>query len=119
RYLLPVALGVGARLLGRVEVEPLDQLLAALALALPGGRASPAEPDEQVDDLAAGHRRPERAVAGHVREPAVQGGRVPPGIAAEQGNIAAVLAEQAEQDADRGGLARAVRAEEGVHLAGL
>jgi len=48
----------------------------------------------------------------------VQCGRVPPWIAAEQRDFAAVLAQQAEEDADRGGLARAVRPEEGVHLAG-
>jgi len=47
----------------------------------------------------------------------VQRGRVPPRVAAEQGDVAAVLVEQAEQNADRGGLARAVRAEEGMHLA--
>ena len=38
--------------------------------------------------------------------------------AAEQAGLAAVLAQQSEQDADGGGFARAVRAEEGVHLAG-
>ena len=43
---------------------------------------------------------------------------VPPRVAAEQGDLAPVLAQQAEQDADRGGLARAVRPEVGVHLAG-
>src|SRR4029077_10934149 len=39
-------------------------------------------------------------------------------VTAEQAGLAAVLAQQAEQDADGGGLARPVRAEEGVHLAG-
>ena len=43
RDLLPVALGVGAALLARVEVEPLEQLVAAL-LVQPA-----AQPAEQVD----------------------------------------------------------------------
>src|SRR4029077_1747213 len=57
-------------------------------------------------------------VPGHVGEPGVQRGGVPPRVAAEQAGLAAVLAQQAEQDTDGGGLARPVRAEEGVHLAG-
>jgi len=52
----------------------------------------------------------------------VQARRVAPRVAAEEGHGAAgrpgVLAKQAEQDADRGGLARAVRPQEGVYLAG-
>ena len=50
RDLLPVALGVRAALLGRVELEALEQLRAAL-------RVEPAaQPAEQVDRLAAGQR---------------------------------------------------------------
>jgi hypothetical protein len=71
---------------------------------------------EQVDDLPAGQPWPQRHVAWHVGEPAVQRGGVPPRVAAEQRDLAAVAAQQAEEDADGGGLARAVRAEEGVHL---
>ena len=110
--LLAVALGVGAALLGGVELEPLDQV-GAPPLVDPA-----AQPAEQVDDLAAGERRPQVHVAGHVREPAVQLGRVAPRVAAEQPDRAGVGAQQAEQHADRGGLAGPVRAEEAMHLAG-
>jgi hypothetical protein len=48
----------------------------------------------------------------------VQRHGVPPWVAAEQPGLAAIPAQQAEQDADRGGLTRAVRAEESMHLAG-
>jgi hypothetical protein len=41
-----------------------------------------------------------------------------PRIAAEQADLAAVLAQQAKQDADGRRLAGAVRPEEGMHLAG-
>ena len=44
--------------------------------------------------------------------------RVAPRVAAEQPDRAGVGAQQAEQDADGGGLAGAVRAEEAVHLSG-
>ena len=111
RDLLPVPLGVGARPDRRVELEPFDQAGPAL-LVKPA-----AEPAEQVDHLAAGEVRPEAHVAGYVREPAVQLGGLRPGVAAEQRHRPAVGAQQPEQDADRGGLARPVRAEEPVHLA--
>ena len=44
RHLLPVALGVGAAALGRVEVEPLEQLLAAGV-----ARVGAAHPQQHVD----------------------------------------------------------------------
>ena len=109
--LLPVALGVGPALLRRVELEALDQLGAALLVD------AAAQPAEQVDDLAAGEVGPERDVAGHVGEPAVQLVGVAPRVAAEEGGAAAVGAQQAEQDADGGGLPGAVGAEEAVDLA--
>jgi hypothetical protein len=43
---------------------------------------------------------------------------IAPGVAAEHGGLAGVGLEQAEQDPQGGGLARAVRPEEGVHLTG-
>ena len=52
--LLPVALGVGAALLGRVELEALDELGAPRSG--PGRRAAGAE---QVDGLAAGEVGPQ------------------------------------------------------------
>jgi hypothetical protein len=48
----------------------------------------------------------------------VQLGRLPPRVATEQADVTAVGAEQAKQHADGGRLARAVGAEEAVHLAG-
>ena len=66
RHLLPVALGVGPRLLRRVQREPLDQVLPALGVQA-GARAAQAA--EQVDDLAAGQARPQGHVPGHVGEP--------------------------------------------------
>ena len=78
-----------------------------------------AQPGEQVDGLAAGEARPQLDVAGHVGEPAVQLDRVVPGVAAEQPCGAGVGAQQAEQDADGGGLPGAVGSEEAVYLAGL
>jgi hypothetical protein len=111
RDLLAVALRVGAALLGRIEVEALEQLASASRVQ------AAAQPAEQVDDLAAGEVGPQRHVAGHVREPAVQRDDVAPRVAVEQADGAAVGAQQAEQDADRRRLARAVGAEEGVHLA--
>lgn len=96
--LLPVALGVRAGLLARVEVEPLEKVgLAGLVDAA-------AEAREQVDRLAAGELGPERDVAGHVGQAMVQADRVGPWVRPEQGDVAPVRLEQTEQDADGGGL---------------
>jgi hypothetical protein len=77
-----------------------------------------AQPAEQVDDLAAGEVGPQRDVAGHVRQPPVQRGRVAPRVAAQQPRGTPVGAQQAQQDPDGGGLAGSVGAEEAVHLPG-
>ena len=111
RDLLPVALGVGPALLGRVELEALQQLVPAVRVE------AAAQPAEQVDGLAAGQVRPERDVAGDVREPAVQRTASRHGSPPSSRTVAGVGAEQPEQDPDGGRLARAVRAEEAVHLA--
>ena len=108
--LLPVALRVGARLLVRVEVEALDQLGAARFVD------ATAHAGQQVDGLAAGQRRPQRDIARHVGDLAVQFDGVGPRIAAQQPHAAAVGLHQAQQDADGGRLAGAVGAEEPVHL---
>ena len=113
RDLLAVALRVGAAPARRVEVEALEQPGAARRVQ------AAAQPSEQVDDLAAGQRRPEGDVPGDVGEPPVEAGDVSPGVATEHLRGAAVGAEQAEQDADGGRLAGAVGPEEAVHLAGL
>jgi len=110
--LLPVALGVGAALLGGVELEALDEGGAL------GGVEAAAEPAEEVDDLAAGEGGPERDVTGHVGEAAVEGLDVGPRVAAEEDDRAGVGAQQPEEDAQGRGLAGAVGAEEAVDLAG-
>src|SRR5665648_770168 len=111
RDLLPVALGVGGTPLGRVELEPLDELLA------PGRVLRAAQLAQQVDRLPAGQVRPQVHVAGDVGEPPVQRDGVPPWVATEESRLAAVLAQQAEQHPDGRGLAGAVGPEEPVHLA--
>ena len=112
RDLLPVALGVRpAFLVGSRSKRSSSSARRA--------RVQPAaQPAEQVDHLAAGQVRPQRHVAGHVRQPAVQRRSRPPRVAAEQPDGAGVGAQQPEQDPERRGLAGAVRAEEAVHLAG-
>jgi hypothetical protein len=107
------ALRVRARLLGRVQLEPLEQLRAA-ALVQPAAEAA-----EQIDRLAAGQVGPEVDVSGHVREPAVERDGIAQRIAAQEPRLARIGAQQAEQNPDRGRLPGAVRAEEPVHLAGL
>ena len=49
----------------------------------------------------------------------MEGRGVVPRVAAQEGDGAGVGADEPEEDADGGGLSRAVRAEEAVHLAGL
>ncbi len=111
--LLPVALGVGARLLLRVELEPLDQLVLA-PLVDPA-----AQTPEHVDDLTSGEARPQLDITGYVRQPPVQRDRLGPGIAAQQPDGAGGGAHQAQQDPDGGGFSGAVGAEEAVHFAGV
>ena len=84
RHLLAVALRVRAALLGRVELEALEQLRPPLRVEPAAERA------EQVDRLAAGERRPQVHVTGHVGEPAVQRDGVVPRVAAEQPGVARV-----------------------------
>jgi hypothetical protein len=111
RHLLPVALGVGAALLGRVEVEPLQQLLP-----VPRTRVGATHPQQHVHGLTAGEVGPQRHVAGDVGQPTVDRHGVPPRVLAEHGRRTAVDAQQPEQRPDGGRLAGAVRAEEAVHL---
>jgi hypothetical protein len=71
----------------------------------------------EVDGLPAGQIGPERHVAGNVGDPPVQRHRVPPGVAAEQPHGARFGAQQTQQHPDRGGLARAIGAEESADVA--
>ena len=111
RHLLPIALGVGAGLLGRVQIEAIAQII-------PSRPVPPAaQPGEDVDRLAAGEVRPELDVTGYVGEPPVQRDGVVPGIAAQQTDGPAVGAQQSQQHAHRRRLSGTVRAQEAVHLA--
>jgi hypothetical protein len=111
RDLLPVALGIGAALLGRVQVEALEQLGAPVLVE------PPAQAAEEVDRLAAGEVRPQAHVTRDVGQATVQRDRVRPRVAAQKTRKAGVGAEESEQHADRRRLPRAVGAEEAVHLA--
>ena len=77
-HLLAVALGVGAGLLARVELEALEHLRPALLV-----ETTPHAPQD-VDHLTAGQVRPQVHVARDVGDPAMQLGRLPPRVAAEQ-----------------------------------
>ena len=78
RHLLPIAFGVGGALLGRVQLEALQHLIAARAV-----RAA-TESAEEVDHLTTSELGPQVDLAGDVGEPAVERGRVGPRIAVEQ-----------------------------------
>ena len=110
RHLLPVALRVGADLLGRVELEPLQQRAAPCPVE------TAAQGAQQVDHLTAGEVGPQVHLTGHVGQAPVQRDRVAPRVTAEHGRFAAVPAQQPQQDADGGRLAGAVRPQEAVHL---
>ena len=111
RDLLPVALGVGTRLLVRVELEAVDQFGASLLVD------AAAHAGQQVDGLAAGQVRPERDIARDIGDLAVQVDRVGPGVAAQQTHGPAVGFHHAQQDPDGGRLSGSVGSEEAVHLA--
>ena len=95
----------------RVQVEALDQLRATVLVD------AAAHAGQQVDGLAAGQRRPQRDIAGHISDLAVQRDGVGPRVAAEQPHAAAVGLDQTQQDPDGGRLAGAVGPEEAVHFA--
>ncbi len=116
RHLLAVALRVRACLLGRVELEAVQQGGFALSALRPIG--SVVQPGQVVDGLAAGEVGPQAHVTGNVGEPAVQGHGVAPGVATEEPGGTGVAALQAEQHPDRGRLPGAVGAEESGDLTG-
>src|SRR6266540_4312720 len=109
--LLAVPLGVGARLLGRIELEAQEKLVPPPPVEVA------AEPAEEIDDLSPAEVRPQAHLAGYVRETAVQRHRVAPWVTAEKRDAPCVGAKEAKQDSDGRGLARAVGSEEAVDLA--
>ena len=111
-HLLSIALGVGAGLLGGVEVEALAQLVALAPVQ------SAAQARQQVDRLTAGESGPQLHIAGNIGQPTVQGHRVAPRVPAQQAHGAAVGAQHPQQHAHGGGLPGPVRSQEAMHLAG-
>ena len=109
--LLAVALGVVPDPLRRIELEAFDQLLPALLVDAAVRRA------DHVEALAAGQAGPQRDIAGDVGQAPVQPRGLAPRVGAEQFDVTAGGPDQPEQDADGGGLARAVGAEEAMDLA--
>ena len=109
RDLLPVAAGIRFAGSVEVEIETVDQLRTI--------RDVQAGPDvaEQLEDLGAGQRRPQRNVGGHVRDVAVGLADVACRYAEHVGGTGA-RTNKTEQQANCGGLACAVGTEEAEHL---
>ena len=114
---LPIALRVGAPLLARVELEDVAEVCAAFCVGLPIALAS-AQAGDQVDRLASAESGPEADVARNVGDAAMQRDGIRPRVQPEDGRRSSRAAHQPEQDAERGGLAGPVGAEEAVDLAG-
>src|SRR5699024_6424421 len=108
--LLPVALGVGARLGGRVQTEAIHEFGAAPRV---GAATNPAK---EIQDLAAGQAGPQGDVTRDVGQSVVEVGRLAPRVTTEQANGAGIVSHEAEQDTQRGGLSGTVGPEEAVHL---
>ena len=111
--LLPIPLGVGAHRLGGVEAEGLGQRL--LAPSIP----RTAQPGQGVQGLGAGQPRPQGHIAGHIGRGAGDRRGVAARIHAQDPDGPGITAVHAQQDADGGGLARSVGAEESVDLSRL
>ena len=112
RHLLPVPLGVGAPLLGGIEVETLQELLF-LGLVEPSTK-----PTEEIDHLAPGEIRPERHIAGDICQPTMQLRGLIPRVPSEESGGAGVTTDQPQQDSDRRRLSRSIGAEEAMYLTG-
>jgi hypothetical protein len=107
---LAVALRVGPHLLGRVEPEALDELVPVADV----DRAM--DPAQQVQGLGARQARPQRRLAGHVRQPPVRGDGVAMGIKTEDLGSTATWPQQTEQQPDRRRLPSPVRTQVAQHL---
>jgi hypothetical protein len=109
--LLAIALGVGPDLLGHVELEAVDQLVAVHPIH---GALHPAQ---QVERFASGQPRPEVGLSGDIRKAAMRLGGPSLRIDAIDLGSAARRSRQPEQAPDGGGLACPVGPEVAEHLA--
>ena len=108
--LLPVALGVGADLLGRIELEPRDQLVPVHLIDAPLDTA------EELKGLGAGEGRPQVRLTGHERQAAVRLDGLAMAVEAEDLAPPLGRVDEPQQQADRRGLARPVGAQVTDHL---
>ena len=108
--LLPVPLRVGTHLLGRIELEALDQQVPV------GDVDVPMDATQQVERLSSGERGPEVDLARHVRDAPVGLDRICLAVDTEDLRPARRGSDEPEQQADRGGLTGAVRAQVPDHL---
>ena len=111
-HLLPVPRGQLPDALVKVRVESLPQLVDVILVD------AATQPGEKPQRLRTGHRGVQGQVAGQVAEPAMDLDGVAAGIEAKQPGGATGGADLVEEDADGGGLARAVGAEETKDLPG-
>ena len=108
--LLPVALGVGADLLGGIELEPRDQLVPVRLIDAPLDTA------EELKGLGAGEGRPQVRLTGHERQAAVRLDGLAMAVEAEDLAPPLGRVDEPQQQADRRGLARPVGAQVTDHL---
>ena len=109
-HLLAVTLGIPPGSARGIEFELLDQGISTSRVD------APAEPTEQVDDLASRQLWPETDLAGHISQSKVEFRGVTPRVAAEEFDMATVGPQQSERHSKGSGLARTIGAEEAVDL---
>ena len=113
RHLLTIPLGVGPYPLGRIEIEPLDEL------GLPISVARSAQPGQGIEHLSAGQGRPQRHITGNIGDLSIDGRGIPPRLAAQHAHASFVGPVEPQQHSDGCGLTRPVGAEEAVDAARL
>jgi hypothetical protein len=110
--LLPVALRQALDLPVEVEAEVVGEA------GDPAGGDAAAQTPQVFQELAGGLPAVHDEVAGQIADPPAQGDAVGPRVEPEHPDVAGGGPDQVEQDADGGGLAGAVGAQEAVHLTG-
>src|SRR5271165_2280966 len=103
--LLAISLRVGADLLGRVNFEPLDQLVPVADVD------ATLDPSEQMKGLRAGESRPKVRFSGHIGQVLVRFDGLTLTVEPEDLGPPLGRSDEPEQEANRRRLARAVRAE--------